>query len=458
MTNYDLAIIGSGPGGYVAALYASRRKLKTCVIEKDLVGGTCLNRGCVPTKSLINSASVISVIKESSASGVDVSGYKIDFAKMVSRKDEVVTRLRAGIETLFRANKIDLLRGAAVIDSPGTIKIGGSTAISAKNIIIAVGSKPAGLPDIRPDEADIFSSDGILNLRSVPKSLAIIGGGVIGCEFASLYNTLGSKVTIVEFTDRLIPAQSREASKKLEMVFKRRGIDIFTSCVARSVAKKESLDITLSVGRTLQAEKVLVSVGRQPDTASLGDLEKLGMAVEKGRIAVDGHLRTDLKNVYAIGDCVEGPFLAHKASYDGIVAVDNILGNGRKIDYSNVPSCVWTDPEIASVGLCEEEAKKMRPDAKVAKFPYLASGKAYLMGKPEGFVKIIGGAKSDIIGVEIFGEGACDLIAEAALARTAGVNIEEWSRVVHGHPTLSEMLQEAAHIFCGTPIHSAQVT
>ena len=454
MTSYDLAIIGAGPGGYVAAIYASRRKLKVCIIEKDLVGGTCLNRGCIPTKSLLNSAGIVTTIKESAPYGIDVTGYNINFDKMAARKDEVVTRLRTGIETLLRANKIDLIRGTATIDGPNTIKIDGADTITAKNIIIASGSRVVSLPNITLDEVDILSSDGMLNLKTVPKSLAIIGGGIIGCEFANLYNVLGSKVTIIEFTDRLVPAQSREVSKKLEMLFKKRGIDVFTSSAAESITKAGTLKILVTGGKSIEAEKVLISVGRKSNTDGLGDLNALGIKVEKGRIVVDEYRRTALQNIFAIGDCVDGPLLAHKASYDGILAVDNILGNMRKADYSNVPGCIWTEPEIASVGLCEEEAKKKYPDAKIAKFPYMGSGKAYAMGRVEGFAKIIGDSRGNIIGVEIFGAGACDLIAEAALAKAANINIEEWARVVHCHPTLSEILQEAAHSFFGTPIHS----
>ena len=235
--NYDLAVIGSGPGGYVAGLYASRNNLGVCVIEKDLVGGTCLNRGCIPTKSLINSASIISTIKNSSLHGVSVDSYKVDFARMMSRKDEVVSRLRTGIETLFKANKIDLVRGQATIIGPNMIGVGPSNVITAKKILIASGSRVAGLPDIKLDEQYILSSDGILNIKAIPKSIVIIGGGVIGCEFASLFNSLGSKVTIVELMDRLIPVQSREASKKLELIFKKKGIDIYLSSKCESIWK-----------------------------------------------------------------------------------------------------------------------------------------------------------------------------------------------------------------------------
>ncbi|MFA5143780.1 MAG: dihydrolipoyl dehydrogenase [Candidatus Omnitrophota bacterium] len=454
MTKYDLAIIGSGPGGYIAAIYASRHKLKTCVIEKDLIGGTCLNRGCIPTKSLLASASVLSTIKESRLHGIETGACKVDFSRMVSRKDEIVKRLRTGVETLFRANSIALVKGAAAIDSPDTLKVDGAGEISAKNIIIASGAKPAAPANVKFDGHDILSSDDILDIRSIPKSLVIIGGGVIGCEFAGLYNSLGSRVAIIEYTDRLIPAQSREVSKKLELSFRRRGIDIFTSSAVESIAKRPgSLMITLSGARPLETEKILVSVGRTPVTGSIGDLAALGIETITGRIVVDEYLRTHLKNIYAIGDCIDGPLLAHKASYDGVIAVDNILGKMRRPDYSNVPSCIWTEPQIASVGMREEDAKAAFPDVKIAKFPYLGCGKAALMGQGEGFAKVIGDPRGRILGLEIFGAGACELIAEGVLARTADLGIEEWSRVVHGHPTLSEIWQEAARAFCDIPIH-----
>lgn len=438
MRSYDLAIIGSGPGGYVAGLYAARQGLVTCVIEKDLVGGTCLNRGCIPTKSLLHSASIVNMLKDAPAYGVEIDGYHVNFGKMMARKDEVTARLRTGIETLFRANSIDLIRGAASFVDHNTIKAGEET-ISAKNIIIAAGSKVSGLPNLTIDESNILSSDGALALKELPKNILIVGGGVIGCEFATLFNSLGVKVTIVELMDRLILNVSREASKKLEVILKKRGIEVKASTKIEGVSKT--------------ADKTLVSVGRVPDTEGLG-LENLGITTERGRIAVDEYLGTKVENIFAIGDCVAGPLLAHKASYDAMVAVDNICRKTRRADYSNVPNCIWTSPEIASVGLTEEDAKAKHPDLKIAKFPYLASGKAYLSGAVEGYVKILGDSKSDIIGVEIFGSGACDLIGEAVLARTMGVKISDWARVIHGHPTLSEILQEAAHIFCGTGIHS----
>lgn len=452
MRSYDLAIIGSGPGGYVAGLYASRQNLKTCVIEKGLVGGTCLNRGCIPTKSLLNSASIINTLKNASIHGIDIDGYRLNFGGMMARKAEVVARLRTGIETLFRANKIDLITGEACLVNSSTLCVGQEN-ISARHIIIASGSRVSSLPNMTIDENDVISSDGALNLTALPRSILIVGGGVIGCEFATLFNTLGAKVTIVEFMDRLIPSLSREASKKLEVILKKRGIDVFASSSVDGISRKKVLTASITGGRSFEAEKILVSVGRIPNTDSLC-LEKTGIKLDKGKIVVDEYLRTASNNIFAIGDCISGPLLAHKASYDGILAVDNICGKSRKADYSNVPNCIWTSPEIATVGLAEEDARAKYPDLRIAKFPYLASGKAFIKGAVEGYVKILGDAFGNIVGVEILGDDACDLIGEAVLARTAGIKIFDWARVVHGHPTLSEMVQEASHIFCGTPIHS----
>lgn len=452
MKTYDLAIIGSGPGGYVAALYASRHKLSVAVIEKDLVGGTCLNRGCIPTKSLLNSASIISKIKSAPVHGIKVDGYTIDFGRIMARKDEVVLRLRTGIETLFRANKIDLIKGMATIAGPDTINVEGQDTIKAKNIIIAVGSKVVRLSNIDIDDIDVLSSDSILNIRSIPRSMVIVGGGVIGCEFASLFNKLGTKVTIIEMMERILPGQSREISKKLELIFKKSGIEIHTASKVEAIRAGSTLGVRVSGGKNIDSEKVLVSIGRIPATEDLG-LETAGIKTLNNRISVGENLMTSATGIYAIGDCVAGPLLAHRASYDGILACDNILGKGRRCDYSNIPNCIWTEPEVASVGLSEEEAKAKYPDAKVAKFPYLGSGKAYLEGETEGFVKIIGSSAGQILGVEIFGKGACELIGEATVSRTVNISIKDWSGVVHGHPTLSEMFGEAAHIFCGTAIH-----
>jgi len=457
MRTYDLAVIGSGPGGYVAALYASRHNMKVLVIEKDLVGGTCLNRGCIPTKAMLHCASLISAIKESALYGIRVDGYRFDFAKALSRKEEIVTRLRAGIETLFRANHIDLMRGAAKFLSVDTIRVTGAVTedIKARYTIIAVGSEPAKLPEAVFDNANIYSSNGILGITELPNSVLIIGGGVIGVEFATIFNAFEVKVTVVEALDRLISGQSREASRRLETILKRRGVEILTSSRVDAVSKKEgTFCVKLSGGREVAPAKILTAVGRRPNLDGLG-LDEAGIKTHAGRIAVDLALRTNVKNIYAAGDCINGPLLAHKASYDGILACDNILGMKRDASYENIPNCIYTDPEIASVGLTEEEAKKAYPDLKIARFPYLGSGKAFVIGKTDGYIKIIGDSKGSILGIEIFGAEACDLIGEATIAKEMRMSIKDLSYVVHGHPTLSEIFQEAAHIFCGTGIHCA---
>ena len=431
----------------MAALYASRQKIKTCVIEKDSIGGTCLNRGCIPTKALLHSTSLISKIRGAKEFGIEVDGFKVDFAAIAARKDTIVARLRSGIETLFRGSGVDIIKGAAKFKDADTVTVDGEE-IHARHFIIATGSSPSGIPGIKIDEANVCSSDGILQLKAVPGSITIVGGGVIGCEFASLFSALGSKVSIVEMLDRILPTQSKEVSKKMEMILKKRGIAISTSTQFNLFPSPGLASPGLG-----KVGKVLIAVGRRPNTDGLG-LEDIGIGLDKGRVVVDKNLKTAIKNIYAIGDCISGPQLAHKASYDGMLAVDNMLGKPREADYSNVPNCIWTDPEVASVGLTEEEAKARHPDAKCAKFPYLASGKAYIMGRPEGFMKIIGDSRGTILGVEIFGEEACDLIGEAVLAREKGITIKELSRVVHAHPTLSEIFQEAAHVFCGTGIHT----
>jgi dihydrolipoamide dehydrogenase len=290
-------------------------------------------------------------------------------------------------------------------------------------------------------------------MKELPKSMAIIGGGVIGCEFATLFNALGADVTVIELLDGLIATQSREASRKLETVFKKRGISVLTGAKVSSIMKDGAVRVSLEDGRVVSVEKVLVAVGRTPNTEGIG-AEGAGIKTEGGRVMIDGHCRTNVKGVYAAGDCTGGLLLAHKASYEGKLACDNIMGRARTADYSCIPTTVYTDPEIASVGITEEEAKAKYPGVKVAKFPYLASGKAYLMGKTEGFIKIAGGSDGEILGIEIFGEGACDLIGEAVLAKTLGAKVKDLAETVHAHPTLSEIFQEAAHIFDGKGIHT----
>lgn len=454
MSSYDLAVIGSGPGGYLTGIYAARHNLKVCIIEKDVIGGTCLNRGCVPAKSLISSASLLSKIKNSQTYGISINGISVDFQKMMSRKDDVVLRLRTGVEGLLKANKIDTVIGKAVITGPNIVSVHGKGDIKAENIIIAAGSRVSGVDGIRIDDTDILSSDSILNIKSAPESMIIVGGGVIGCEFASLFNKLGTKITIVEMSERLIPGQSREASRRLEQYLRKSGINIITSSRVCSSEVCGMVRMSVSGGKTLEAKKVLVSAGRAANIDNLG-LDAAGIKVSNGKIFTDEYLKTNIANIYAVGDCIAGPQLAHKASYDGMVACDNIMGKKRKADYRFIPTCIWTDPEIACVGVSEESAKEKSLNYKIAKFQMSACGKACIDGSTDGYVKLIGSDDGRVVGVEIIGSDACNLIGEAAVAVSSGISIADWSRVVHGHPTLSEIFQEAGHVFCGTPLHSA---
>lgn len=452
MKSYDLAVIGSGPGGYVAALYAARHHLSVCVAEKDLLGGTCLNRGCVPTKTMLQTAALLSAIKESSFHGIEINSYRLNTNRIFERRDDVVTKLRGGIETLFKAARIDLIHGTATLKDGQTLSVDG-TEVSARAIIIAVGSAPVAIPAIPFDGTSILSSDHVLALRELPKSLIIIGGGVIGCEFATLFSELGIAVTVIEMLDRLIPLQSREASRKMEAVFTKRGIRVITAARVEAIERGETVTARLSTGAAVEAERTLVCIGRAPATAGLS-LEQAGIKTEKGRIIVSDTLHTTVPTVYAIGDCVAGPLLAHKASYDGILAVDNILGSPRTVDYTTIPSCVYTDPEVASIGLTEEAARQQHPGLTIARFPYRASAKALIMNRTEGFCKIIADAQGRLLGIEIFGEDACNLIGEATLALKLGATVSDLAHVVHGHPTLSEIFQEAAHLFAGAGVHA----
>lgn len=453
MDRFDVAILGAGPGGYVAAIYLARLGKSVAVVEKEFVGGTCLNRGCIPTKALLSSVEVLSQIKEGHSFGIEAASYKINFEKINSRKDEIVKKLRQGIETLFKARKIALFNGAGSLTGLNEISVLDKR-IQAGAIIIATGSSPLEIPAFKFDHANIISSDDILRLKEPPESLIIIGGGAIGCEFAVIYNALGSKVAIIEMMDEILPNMDRETAKKLNIALKKKGIRVLTATKVERLKRLDGKVIAaLSSGEELAAEKALVCVGRRPDSADLG-LEGLGIKAERSRIVVDERMRASAPGIYAIGD-VAGKFqLAHVASYEGIIAAKNILGEDKKADYRAVPGCIYTDPEVASVGLSEEAAKAAGLDIKVARFPYMALGKANVISKTEGFVKLIGDKKtSRLLGAHILGADATNLIAEAALAIKKDLSVEEIGDTIHAHPTLAEGLMEAAHIFSDKGIH-----
>ena len=426
---YDVAVIGSGWAGFNAALKAKTLGLEVCLIEKSQIGGTCLNSGCIPTKALLQSAKAFSNSKKSSIFGIEESQPKVNFSKVQERKDKIISQLRLGMNSMLKG--IDFLSASAQIIASDEIKIGAET-IKAKSIIIATGSSPIELSQFKFDKQKILSSDDILELKLVPDSILIVGGGFIGCEFASLFSALGSRVTVVEKMPQILPGEDKEIVKKIETIFKKKGIKIHTGTDASSLNLN---DYTL----------VLVCVGRAPRIEGLG-LDTLGMKIDRKRIVVDEYLRTSIPNIYAAGDCTGKIMLAHYAAYQGRIASGNIASpeNQKKADNQNVPSCIFTDPEIASVGIKEEDAKIKGMDIIINKFDFLGSGMARILDETEGFIKIISDKNSRrLLGASIIGPKATELIAGLTLALTNGLTIPQIKDTIFAHPTLSESIHEA---------------
>ena len=450
---YDICVIGAGPGGYVAAIKAARLGAKVALVEKDFLGGTCLNKGCIPTKALAKSAEILANIRSSQKYGINVDSFALDFKKVMLQKDEIVSRLRSGIDYLIKARKIDLFRAQAHILAPNKIKVG-EQIIESQNIIIATGSQPKELPIVPFDGKDIISSDQMLELGALPESLIIIGAGVIGCEFASIFSEFGTKVTLIEALGQILPTIDREISKKMEIIFKKKGIQIYLNAKIEKVAKDQgNIRIDLNDGKATSGQKVLVCVGRRPDCENIG-LENAGIKIEKGRILVDEFLRTSAENIYAVGDCTGQYWLAHTASYQGIKAIENILKQKSPADYSAVPNCIYTDPEIATIGISESQAKEQGIEYKVGKFPFQALGRAHTARQTEGFCKIIIDPKTGrILGAGIMGEHATDLISELALAIRLKATVHDLEEMIHPHPTFSEAIGEAASSIFHGAIH-----
>ncbi|MBU4312868.1 MAG: dihydrolipoyl dehydrogenase [Candidatus Omnitrophica bacterium] len=439
MNKYDLAVIGSGPCGYVAAIRAAQLGMKACVLEKDKVGGVCLNRGCIPTKALSASATALYDIRRAGEFGIDVKDHELNFKKVLERKDNIVKKLSSGIEMLMKANKIDVIKAESRIKDKTRIAAGNEE-IEAKNILIATGSSPIQLEGMEFDGGQILSSSDMLSLEKVPKSITIVGGGVIGCEFASIFRTFGSEVTIVEMMDQLLPNEDEEIAKKLEQIFKKRGIKVFTKTRAEEI-KENSV-------------KTLVSVGRSANSKGIG-IENIGIESDKGWIRVDREFRTNVKNIYAAGDVIGGILLAHVASREGICAIEAMSGKEARIDYNAVPNCIFTHPEIASVGLTVNKAKEKGMDARARKFLFSAIGKAHVLGETEGFIKFVVDNKTDkILGAQLIGPHATELIAELSLCVQFGITSEKLASVIHAHPTLSEAIQETSKAVHNRAIHS----
>ncbi len=447
---FDVVVIGSGPGGYVAAIRAAQLGLKTACVEKMKgLGGTCLNVGCIPSKALLQSSELIWKIKnETRAHGIEVPRFDFNFKQMMSRKQTIVHGFNEGVAGLFRKNKSQDTMALATLVSPTQISVASgptSQDLTAKYIILATGSEPIGLPFLPFDEKRILSSTGALALDQVPKKMLVIGAGIIGVEIGSVYSRLGTEVVFVEFLDRICPTLDSSLSKELQHALEAQGLKFNLSSKVTS-ADINDKQITLKVGtQDMPCDAVLISIGRKPYTQGLG-LDKIGIAMaEKGFVKIDGQFRTNIPNIFAIGDIVDGPMLAHKASEEGVAVAEIITGHHPKINYAAIPNVVYTHPEVASVGMTEQEAKTAGLDIHIGTFPFKYNSRARCTGEEEGFVKMIAEAKTDrIVGVHIISANASELIAEAALAIQKGATAEEIANTPHAHPTLAEAIKEAA--------------
>lgn len=456
-----LTIIGAGPGGYVAAIRAAQKGAQVTVVEDDEVGGTCLNRGCIPTKTLIASAEALEHARRASEFGIEISGVVgYNLAKIRERKDKVVSTQVTGVRALFKSWGITLIIGRGSILSPDVVhtvqKDGTTQDIKSDRIIIATGSRPARMPLFHFDGDTVLTSDDAVQMKSVPKSLLIVGAGVIGCEFAFIYRTLGAEVTMVEMLPRAISTEDEDISEIIERELKKAKIKLLTNVKVEKVEKSlDGLMISkLADGREIKTEKILVSIGRSMNTENIG-LEAMDVHTGKrGEITVNDKMETNVPGVYAIGDVVGAMMLAHVASHHGLVAVENALGGDARMDYGVVPAGIFTMPEVGSVGLREKEAIEKSLTVNVGRFPYRGLGKAHAMGEIVGLVKVISDQKTDkVLGVHICGAHATDMVHEGALAVKMGVTAKELGSMIHAHPTLSEAVMEAAEDVHGTAIH-----
>ncbi|MER8787938.1 dihydrolipoyl dehydrogenase [Mesorhizobium sp. M0983] len=465
---YDVVIIGSGPGGYVCAIKAAQLGLKTAVVEKNpTFGGTCLNIGCIPSKALLHASELFAEAGHSfDALGVEIGAPKLNLGKMMAHKDATVTANVNGVAFLFKKNKIDSFRGTGKVVAAGKVSVtsddGKVEEIETKNIVIATGSDVAGIPGVKVDfdEKVIVSSTGALSLDKVPGHLVVVGGGVIGLELGSVWARLGAKVTVVEFLDTILGGMDGEVSKQFQRLLSKQGFEFRLGAKVTGVAKaKKGATVTFEpvkggAAETIEADAVLIATGRRAYSDALG-LKEAGVDVdERGWVKTDGHLRTKVPGIYAIGDVIAGPMLAHKAEDEGVAVAETIAGQARHVNYDVIPSVVYTTPEIASVGKTEEELKKAGVDYKAGKFPFSANGRARAMLHTDGFVKILADKASDrVLGVHIVGFGAGEMIHEAAVLMEFGGSSEDLARTCHAHPTMSEAVKEAALATFFKPIH-----
>jgi len=462
---YDLIVIGSGPGGYSAAVRAGQYGLKTAIIEKDgKLGGTCLHVGCIPTKALLHTAELWSFCGHSADEGITIDKPVLNYPKVIDRKNGIVQKHAKGVEFLMKKNKVDVIKGYATIKGGGKVEVKtdkGVETLEAKNILIATGSEARMLPGLKPDADFILTNIEILNMTTIPKSLAIIGAGAVGVEFASMFQRFGSQVSIFEMLPRIVPVEDEEVSKELEKVFKRNKIRVETGAKCDNIQKTGKgvkMTVTLANGKTeeVEAEKLLVAVGRAPNTANIG-LENTKVEVDRGFIKVNGFQQTGEPGIYAIGDVVAGtPQLAHVASMQGMVAVAKIAGKPvTPINRNRIPGATYTEPGIGSVGLTEAQAKAAGYKVKVGKFPFLANSKATILGSHDGFVKVVADEKyGEILGVHIIGPQAYELISEAVTAMEAEATVETMMHTIHAHPTIYEAVGEAFNAVYGMAINA----
>ncbi len=462
---YDVAVIGSGPGGYVGAIRAGQLGLKTVLIEKDnKFGGTCLHVGCIPTKDLLLNAEVYDYFKNAKEFGIECKGFSIDWAAVQARQHKVVNKLAKGVEFLLKKNKVEIVQGFGQLSGPGRITVTDSDKktreIQAKNIVLATGSEAKMIPGLEPDAKTVLTNREILNLKKIPKSMVVIGSGAVGVEFGSIFHRFGAEVTIIEMLPRAVPLEDEEISAQLEKSFKKQGLAIHTQAKVEKVAKSSkgvTVEFTDAQGKAhkLEAETCLVAVGRAPNTQSI-NLEKTRVRLERGFVKVDPYMRTDEPGVYAIGDIVAGsPLLAHVGSMEGIVAVTHAAGKPvEPINYRQVPNCTYCEPEIASVGLTERQAREGGHNVKVGKFPFVGNSKATILGTTEGFVKIVSDERyGEVLGVHMIGPRVTEMIAEAVAVMRLEGTVDDLERTIHPHPTLTEAVPEAAHAVHGMAIH-----
>jgi dihydrolipoamide dehydrogenase len=462
--SFDIVVIGAGPGGYVAAIKAAQLGYKTACVEEGNLGGVCLNIGCIPTKALLESAAMITHLGHAKEFGVNVGEIKTDMAQAVKRSRQVSDRLVKGIGFLFKKNKVTHVQGRGRLAGKGQVEVTGkdgkTQTVSAKHVIIATGSRPRDLPFLKIDHERVWDSTDAMMSPEAPKTLAIVGAGAIGCEFADVYAAFGTQVTIIEMADRVLPLEDRDCSAVVEKSYRKRGMNVLTGVsLQKAEIGKNGVTLTIKDAKggtqTVEAERVLSAIGRAPLIEDIG-LEKAGVKLtDRGFIAVDRQMRTNVEGVYAIGDVAGPPLLAHKGSHEGVACIEAIHGDPHAgIDYGNIPNCTYCHPEVASVGLTEEQAREKGMDIEVGTFPWTANGRALTAGDTDGFVKVIRDKKySEVVGAHIVGPHATELIAEFVVGRHLETTVEEMDRAMHPHPTLSEAVAEAALASLGHALH-----